>query len=92
MRLPCVFITHAMCWARFARASLGTYALAALPWLLRHSTSPWDALWVASVRLLLRHDGLGGGSLIMDETDHKRAKAAKTLAHRDTVRDKDRGG
>jgi hypothetical protein len=36
---------------------------------------------VASVRVILRHHGLTSGRLVIDDTDHQRAKAAKALAH-----------
>ena len=85
-------MTNSMCWARFARASLGTYSLAALSWMFRHRKIPWDELLVASVRLILRHYGLSCGSLIIDDTDNKRSKAAKTLAHLYKLRDKESGG
>ena len=32
-----VLVTNSICWARFERASLGTYSLAALSWMFRHS-------------------------------------------------------
>jgi hypothetical protein len=35
-------VTNSVCWARFARASLGTYALAALSWMFRHAKIPWE--------------------------------------------------
>ena len=49
-----VLVTNSICWARFARASLGSYSLAALSWMFRHSKIPWDELLVASVRVILR--------------------------------------
>src|SRR3989441_7721220 len=87
-----VLVTNSMCWARFERASLGTYALAALSWMFRHSKIPWDELLVASVRVILRHYGLTSGSLVVDDTDNQRSKAAKTLAHLYKLRDKESGG
>src|SRR5690348_7291053 len=45
-----VLVPNSIGWARFARASLGTSALAALSWMFRQSKMPWDALLVASVR------------------------------------------
>jgi len=60
-----VLVTNSICWARFERASLGTYALAALSWMFRHSKMPWDELLVASVRVILRHYGLTSGSLVV---------------------------
>src|SRR6266487_2075323 len=82
-----VLVTNALCWARFERASLGTYALAALSWMFRHSKMPWDELLVASVRVILRHDGLTCGSPVMDDTDNPRSKSSKALAHLYTLRD-----
>jgi hypothetical protein len=76
-----VLVTNSICWARFARASLGSYALAALSWMFRHSKMPWEELLVASVRVILRHYGIISGSLVIDDTDNSRSKSAKTLAH-----------
>lgn len=87
-----VLVTNSICWARFARASLGPYTLAALSWMFRHSKSPWDELLVASVRVILRHYGITSGSLIIDDTDNPRSKAAKALAHLYKLRDKASGG
>ena len=87
-----VLVTNSICWARFARASLGTYSLAALSWMFRHSKIPWDELLVASVRVILRHYGLLSGSLVLDDTDNPRSKAAKALAHLYKLRDKESGG
>src|SRR5215475_9280230 len=87
-----VLVTNSICWARFARASLGTYSLAALSWMFRHSKIPWDELVVASVRVILRHYGITSGSLVMDDTDNPRSKSAKALAHLYKLRDKVSGG
>src|SRR6266487_4434460 len=76
-----VLVTNSMCWARFARASLGTYALAALSWMFRHSKIPWEHLLVASVRVILRHHGITSGNLVIDDTDHPRSKSAKPPAY-----------
>ena len=37
-----VLVTNSICWARFERARLGPYALAALSWMFRHSKMPWN--------------------------------------------------
>jgi hypothetical protein len=87
-----VLVTNSICWARFERASLGTYSLAALSWMFRHSKLPWDELLVASVRVILRHYGITSGSLVIDDTDNPRSKAAKALAHLYKLRDKESGG
>ena len=87
-----VLVTNAICWARFERASLGTYALAALSWMFRQSKMPWDKLLVASVQVILRHHGLTSGTLVIDATDNPRSKSAKALAHLSTLREKESGG
>src|SRR3989454_7510555 len=87
-----VLITNSMCWARFERASLGTYALAALSWMFRPSKLPWDKLLVASVRVILRHHGITSGTLVIDDTDNPRSKSATTLAHLYKLREKESGG
>jgi len=87
-----VLVTNSMCWARFERASLGTYAMAALSWMFRHSKIPWDQLLVASVRVILQHHGLTSCSLVIDDTDNQRSKSAKALAHLYKLRDKESGG
>lgn len=90
--LTATLVTHSICWARFERASLGTYSMAALSWMFRHSKMPWDQLLVASVRVILRHHGIASGSLVIDDTDHPRSKAAKKLAYLYKLRDKESGG
>ena len=90
--LTAVLVTNSICWARFERASLGTYSLAALSWMFRHSKIPWDQLLVASVRIILRHHGITSGSLVIDDTDNQRSQSAKALAHLYKLRDKERGG
>jgi hypothetical protein len=90
--IPAVLVPHSSCWARCARASLGTYAMAALAWRLRHRQLPWDHLRVASGRGMLQHHGLTSGRLMVDDTDNPRAKAAQALAERYTLRATARGG
>jgi hypothetical protein len=90
--LTAVLVTNSMCWARFARASLGTYAMAALSWMFRHSKMPWEHLLVASVRVILRHHGITSGTLVIDDTDNPRSKSAKALAYLSKLRDKESGG
>jgi hypothetical protein len=84
--------THSLCWARCARASLGTSALAAWSWMLRHRTMPWESLLVARVRVILRQEGLTSGRRARDETDNPRAQSAQTRAPRSPRRDTARGG
>jgi hypothetical protein len=90
--LTAILVTNSICWARFERASLGTYSLAALSWMFRHSKIPWEHLLVASVRVILCQYGITSGNLVIDDTDNQRSKSAKTLAHLYKLRDKESGG
>jgi hypothetical protein len=90
--LTAVLVTNSICWARFERASLGTYAMAALSWMFRHSKIPWEHLLVASVWGILQHHGLTSGNLLIDDTDNPRSKSAKALAYLYKLRDKESGG
>ena len=90
--ITAVLVTNSICWARFERASLGTYAMAALSGMCRHRKMPWDQLLGASVRVILRHHGITSGSLVIDDTDNPRSKSAKALAYLYKRRDKDSGG
>jgi hypothetical protein len=90
--ITAVLVTNSICWARFARASLGTYAMAALSWMFRHSKIPWEQLLIASVRVILRHHGITSGTLVIDDTDNPRSKSAKALAYLYKLRDKESGG
>jgi hypothetical protein len=90
--LTAILVTNSICWARFERASLGIYSLAALSWMFRHAKIPWDRLLVASVRILLRHYGMTQGCLVVDDTDKERAKSAKQIAYLHKLWDKDSGG
>src|SRR2546427_11235162 len=87
-----VLVTNSICWARFERASLGSYSLAALSWMFRHRKIPWDTLLVASGRVILRPHDITSGHLVIDDTDNPRSKSAKALAHLYKLRDKERGG
>jgi len=90
--LTAILVTNSVCWARFERASLGRYSLAALSWMFRHAKLPWERLLVASVWLLLHHYGMTRGCLVVDDTDKQRARSAKQIAYLHKLRDKDSGG
>ena len=44
-----IMVTNSVCWARFERASLGRYSLAALAWMFRHTKVPWE--WLLQMRV-----------------------------------------
>ncbi len=87
-----ILITNSVCWARFERAGLGSWSLAALSWMFRHSRIPWERLLVGSVRVLVRRCGITEGVLSLDDTDKARSKVTKRIAHAHKMKDKPSGG
>ena len=87
-----VLICNVVCWAQFERASLGAYSVSALSWMFRHSKIPWDLLLPMSTRVILRRHGLCAGVLVLDDSDKRRSKTTKRIAHVHKVKDKATGG
>jgi hypothetical protein len=87
-----MMITNSVCWAKFERASLGEYALAALSWMLRHAKIPWDILLQASVKAILHKYHITEGILVSDDTEKKRAKVTKRIFGAHKMKDNKTGG
>ncbi len=87
-----IMITNTVCWARVERATLGQYSLAALSWMFRHAKLPWEWLLQLSVRVLLRRYRIEQGVLVIDDSDKKRTKVTRRIAHVHKLKDKASGG
>ena len=87
-----IVITNSVCWAKFERASVGSYSLAALSWMFRHSKILWDVLLHMSVRVILRRYGITEGILVIDDSDKKRSKWTPKIAYAHKLKDKANGG
>jgi len=87
-----IFLTRTVCWAKFERACLGTYSMAAISWMFRKSKIPWDMLLVVSTTLILQRFGITRGCLAIDETDKKRSKSVKRIYKAHKIKDKSSGG
>lgn len=87
-----VLMTNSVCWARFQRAGLGRYSMAALCWVFCHAKIPWDLLLYGSVRVILARYGIREGSLLLDDTDKKRSKSTRKIALVHKIKDKPSGG
>jgi hypothetical protein len=87
-----VFVTNSVCWAKFERASIGSYSLAALSWMFRHAKIEWDQLLQRSVQGILREYGITRGYLVLDDTDKKRSKSTQQIAYVHKLKDKASGG
>ena len=90
--LTAMLLTGSLCWAAFERMGLGTYRIGALSWMFRHSKLQWPNLLQASVSLILRLLKLMHGVLVLDDSDHRRAKTTQRIFGAHKVFDKKTGG
>ena len=87
-----IVVTNSVCWARFERAGLGTYSLAALSWIFRKAKIPWGCLLQMSVTVMLEKYGIPQGSLVVDDSDKKRCKVTTRIFKAHKLHDKTSGG
>ena len=87
-----IVVTNSVCWAKFERAGLGQYSLAAISWMFRQAKIPWESLLYISVRLIVRKYGIRSGELIADDSDRQRSKATKRIFGVHKLKDKTSGG
>ena len=87
-----ILVTNSVCWARFERASVGKYSLAALSWMFRKSKIPWELLLHMSVRIILQDYGITEGIVVEDDSDKKRSKGTKRIFRVHKLKDKASGG
>ena len=87
-----ILVTNSVCWAKFERASLGAYSLAALSWMFRHSKILWEMILHGSVRVILRQYSITQGILDIDDTDKQRSKLTRKIAYVHKLKDKKSGG
>jgi hypothetical protein len=87
-----ILLTNTVNWKAFERASLGEYKINALSWMFRHSKLPWDLFLTISIQLILHRYGIKEGVLVVDDSDHQRAKFTKSIFKSHKVYDKKTGG
>jgi hypothetical protein len=87
-----ILVTNSVCWAKFERASLGTYSLAALSWIFRKAKIPWACLLQLGVTAVLRRYAITQGYLVVDDSDKKRCKVTKRIFKAHKLKDKTSGG
>jgi len=87
-----ILLVNSVCWAKFERASLGGYSLARLSWMFRKAKIAWYLLFIASVKRVLKQHGITEGTLVIDETDYRRAKRTKRIYKTHKQKDKKTGG
>ena len=87
-----LLLTNSLCWAAFERMGMGRYRIGALSWMFRHAKVAWTELFQASVALILRRTNCNSGTLVLDDSDHRRAKQTPRIFGAHKVFDKKTGG
>ena len=87
-----MLLTNSVCWAKFERASLGDYKIAALSWMFREAKVAWNHLLLASVTVVLERHGITEGVLVLDESDRARSKRTKRIHKAHKQKHKASGG
>jgi hypothetical protein len=90
--LLAIVVTNSVCWARFERASLGHYSMAALCWMFRRAKINWSLILYASLKVILWRYGLSSGVLVLDDSEKRRAKITKRIHRAHKLKDKKTGG
>lgn len=90
--LLAIVITNSVCWARFERASLGNYSMAALCWMFRQAKIKWSLILYASIKVILWRYGITSGVLVLDDSEKRRAKITKRIHRAHKLKDKKTGG
>ena len=87
-----ILVTNAVCWKRFERASLGRRSHAVLSWRFRQKASFWATVLQASIAVILWRHGITSGLLVIDDSDHRRAKTTRRIYKAPKLKDKTSGG
>jgi len=90
--LLAIVVTNSVCWARFERASLGNYSVAALCWMFRKANINWGLILHASIKVILWRYGITTGVLTLDDSEKRRAKITKRIYRAHKLKDKKSGG
>jgi hypothetical protein len=90
--LLAIVVTNSVCWARFERASLGHYSMAALCWMFRKAKINWSLILHASIKVILWRYEISSGVLTLDDSEKRRAKITKRIYRAHKLKDKKTGG
>jgi len=74
-----MLLTNSVCWAKFERASLGEYKIAALSWMFREAKVAWHYLLLASILVSFRAARNYRRRAGLDESDRSRSKRTKRI-------------
>ena len=87
-----MLLTGTLCWAAFERMGLAGYRLGALSWMFCKAKLPWSHLLQTSFSVLMRILQIKSGVLVLDDSDHRRAKTTSRIYGAHKIFDKKTGG
>jgi hypothetical protein len=87
-----IVVTNSICWAKFERAGLRKYRVAALSWMFRYAKIPWESLLELSVLLIVRKYRISSCTLVVDDSDKRRSKSTKRIPAVQVLKDKSSDG
>ena len=87
-----MLLTGTLCWAAFERMGLAGYSIGALSWMFRNTKLPWSHLLQVSFSVLIRILQIKSGVLVLDDSDHRRAKTTSRIYGAHKIFDKKTGG
>lgn len=87
-----IVVTDKLCWAVFERRGLNQFTQDQLRWMFTHTKLAWSHLLRCSVRIILKHYGINSGTLVVDETDKRRAKVTSKISGTHKIKDKKSSG
>lgn len=90
--LTAIIVTGSINWQRFEKASAGKWRARALSWMLHHSKIPWEKLFQASLKVVLKSFNVTSGTLSFDDFDRHRSKSTSKIFGVHKTRNKKGGG
>jgi len=83
-----IIVTGTLNWAAFERGTLKRNKPSQLRWIVYCAKIHWELLLQASVKKIVAHYGVTGGTLVIDDTDKKRSKNTTKIEGAHKIKDK----
>ena len=92
MLLSVILLCNRICWSDVELTTMGEMSAKKTWWIYSKSSLPWDALFSASIQMMLKAYGITEGVLAIDETDNPRSKKTPFIAYTHKYFDKKTNG
>lgn len=92
MLLSVILLCNRICWSDVELTTMGEMSAKKTWWIYSKSSLPWEALFSASIQMMLKAYGITEGVLAIDETDNPRSKKTPFIAYTHKYFDKKTNG